>query len=82
MCSRINTLFLELIQSSIIHRAGILPLSVAGVFKEVTTISISAWVFGDQLSELNIVGVVIAVSGASHLANLSYLWCRGHRDFG
>jgi solute carrier family 35 protein C2 len=50
---------------SIIDRAGILPLSVAGVFKEVTTISISAWVFGDQLTNLNIVGVAIAVCGES-----------------
>lgn len=50
---------------SIIDRAGILPLSIAGVFKEVSTISISAWVFGDQLTRLNIVGVVIAVCGTS-----------------
>ncbi|KAK4686664.1 solute carrier family 35, member C2, partial [Tremellales sp. Uapishka_1] len=47
----------------IIQRAGIVPLSIAGIFKEVTTISISAWVFGDQLTELNIIGVVITVCG-------------------
>jgi solute carrier family 35 protein C2 len=48
---------------SIIQRAGIVPLSIAGIFKEVSTISISAWVFGDHLTELNVIGVVIAVSG-------------------
>lgn len=40
-----------------------MPLSIAGIFKEVTTISISAWVFGDQLTQLNIIGVVVTVCG-------------------
>ena len=47
----------------VIHRAGSIPLSIAGIFKEVTTITVSAWVFGDQLTELNVLGVVITVSG-------------------
>jgi hypothetical protein len=61
--------------ASIIQRAGIVPLSIAGIFKEVTTISISAWVFGDQLTELNIIGVVITISGKclSDLAMLHHL---------
>ncbi|KAG8740170.1 Triose-phosphate Transporter [Ceratobasidium sp. 414] len=33
------------------------PMSVAGIFKEVTTISLSAIVFGDALNELNILGI-------------------------
>ena len=52
---------LELISSlllprSIIQRAGIVPLSVAGVFKEVTTISIASWAFGDELTPVNFAG--------------------------
>ncbi|WWC69272.1 uncharacterized protein I206_103210 [Kwoniella pini CBS 10737] len=47
----------------IIQRAGVVPLSIAGIFKEVSTISISAWVFGDQLTGLNIIGVAITVCG-------------------
>lgn len=47
----------------VLQRAGIVPLSVAGIFKEVTTISISAWIFGDKLSPINIVGVVVTVCG-------------------
>ncbi|WVR05461.1 hypothetical protein IAU60_002477 [Kwoniella sp. DSM 27419] len=47
----------------IIQRAGVVPLSIAGIFKEVSTISVSAWVFGDQLTKLNIVGVVITICG-------------------
>ncbi|EIW82634.1 TPT-domain-containing protein [Coniophora puteana RWD-64-598 SS2] len=47
----------------IIQRAGVLPMSIAGIAKEVTTITISAWVFGDELTPLNITGVGITVCG-------------------
>ncbi len=48
---------------SIIQRAGIVPLSIAGIFKEVTTITISAWVFGDELTPLNDLGVAVTIGG-------------------
>ncbi|KAF7315256.1 TPT domain-containing protein [Mycena indigotica] len=48
---------------SIIQRAGVVPMSIAGIAKEVTTISISAAVFGDNLTPLNIMGVGITVCG-------------------
>ena len=38
-------------------------MSIAGIAKEVTTITISAWFFGDELTPLNITGVAITVSG-------------------
>ncbi|KAG8811499.1 Triose-phosphate Transporter [Serendipita sp. 399] len=47
----------------IISRAGVVPMSIAGIFKEVTTIIVSAWIFGDHLTELNIVGVAITIGG-------------------
>ncbi|KAF9453930.1 TPT-domain-containing protein [Macrolepiota fuliginosa MF-IS2] len=47
----------------IIQRTGVVPMSIAGIAKEVTTISISSWFFGDQLTPLNIVGVAITVCG-------------------
>jgi len=40
-------------------------MSIAGIAKEVTTITISAWVFGDELTPLNITGVVITICGTS-----------------
>lgn len=55
--------------NSIIQRSGIVPLSVAGIFKEVTTIAISSWVFGDELTHLNMVGVAVTVIG---IATYSY----------
>ncbi|KAK2467852.1 hypothetical protein APHAL10511_000147 [Amanita phalloides] len=47
----------------IIQRTGVVPMSIAGIAKEVTTISISAWFFGDKLTPLNITGVGITVCG-------------------
>jgi len=49
----------------IIQRAGIVPMSIAGIAKEVTTITIAAWFFGDELTPLNVTGVVITIGGIS-----------------
>lgn len=48
---------------SIIQRTGVVPMSIAGIAKEVSTITISSWFFGDQLTPLNITGVAITVCG-------------------
>ncbi|KAF7982004.1 hypothetical protein HWV62_30851 [Athelia sp. TMB] len=47
----------------IVQRAGVVPMSIAGIAKEVTTITISAWFFGDELTPLNITGVAITTCG-------------------
>lgn len=49
--------------ASIIQRAGVVPMSIAGIAKEVSTIVISSWFFGDQITLLNSVGVAITVCG-------------------
>jgi solute carrier family 35 protein C2 len=41
------------------------PMSIAGICKEVTTISISAWLFNDELTPLNITGVCVTIFGGS-----------------
>ena len=38
-------------------------MSIAGIAKEVSQISVSAWLFGDELTPLNIVGVGVTVCG-------------------
>ncbi|KAI0693011.1 triose-phosphate transporter family-domain-containing protein [Cytidiella melzeri] len=48
---------------TIIQRAGVVPMSIAGIAKEVSTITISAWFFGDELTPLNITGVAITTCG-------------------
>jgi len=47
----------------IIQRTGVVPMSITGIAKEVTTITISAWFFGDELTPLNITGVSITICG-------------------
>ncbi|BEI83876.1 hypothetical protein CcaverHIS002_0404800 [Cutaneotrichosporon cavernicola] len=47
----------------VIQRAGVVPLSVAGIFKEVSTIAFSAWIFGDKLTALNLIGCAITIAG-------------------
>ncbi|KAJ8521166.1 hypothetical protein ONZ45_g2083 [Pleurotus djamor] len=47
----------------ILQRVGIVPMSIAGIAKEVTTITLSTWFFGDELTPLNITGVGITVCG-------------------
>ncbi|KAG6897728.1 hypothetical protein C0992_011938 [Termitomyces sp. T32_za158] len=49
-------------------RAGVVPMSIAGIAKEVTTITISAWFFDDQLTPLNITGVSITICGMDLVA--------------
>ncbi|THG96174.1 hypothetical protein EW026_g5607 [Hermanssonia centrifuga] len=48
---------------SIIQRAGVIPMSIAGIAKEVSTITLAAWFFGDELTPLNITGVAITTCG-------------------
>jgi solute carrier family 35 protein C2 len=57
---------------SIIQRAGIVPLSIAGIFKEVSTISVSAWVFGDELTKLNILGVFVTICGKRSITSCDW----------
>ncbi|EJD02727.1 TPT-domain-containing protein [Fomitiporia mediterranea MF3/22] len=47
----------------IIQRAGVVPMSIAGIAKEVSQISVSAWLFGDELTPLNVAGVAVTVCG-------------------
>lgn len=51
--------------NSIINRAGVVPMSIAGIAKEVCTITLAAWFFGDELTPLNITGVAITACGMS-----------------
>lgn len=45
-------------------------MSIAGIAKEVSTLTISAWFFGDELTPLNITGVAITICGTSSFARV------------
>lgn len=58
---------------SVIQRTGVVPMSIAGIAKEVSTITISAWLFGDELTPLNITGVAITICGTIHNFGMIFL---------
>ncbi|PPQ77189.1 hypothetical protein CVT25_011035 [Psilocybe cyanescens] len=56
----------------ILQRAGVVPMSIAGIAKEVSTILISSWFFGDKLTLINGVGVAITVCGIGLFTHHKY----------
>jgi len=56
----------------IIQRVGAVPMSIAGIAKEVATISVSAFLFGDELTPLNITGVAVTVCGIALFTHHKY----------
>ncbi|KAI0695942.1 triose-phosphate transporter family-domain-containing protein [Cerioporus squamosus] len=63
LCPGIIAFCMVLSEFYIIQRAGVVPMSIAGIAKEVTTIICAAWFFGDELTPLNITGVAITACG-------------------
>ncbi|KAF8482496.1 triose-phosphate transporter family-domain-containing protein [Russula ochroleuca] len=61
-----------LTEYSIIQRVGVVPMSIAGIAKEVATISTSALLFGDELTPLNITGVAVTVCGIGLYTHHNY----------
>ncbi|KAI0645487.1 TPT-domain-containing protein [Trametes meyenii] len=62
-CPGVLAFCMVLSEFYIIQRAGVVPMSIAGIAKEVTTIIFAAWFFGDELTPLNITGVAITACG-------------------
>ncbi|KAI0743880.1 TPT-domain-containing protein [Daedaleopsis nitida] len=63
LCPGVLAFCMVLSEFYIIQRAGVVPMSIAGIAKEVTTIICAAWFFGDELTPLNITGVAITACG-------------------
>lgn len=49
----------------LVSRTSSLTLSVSGIFKEVCTLLLAAWLMGDQLGLMNWLGFVLCLSGIS-----------------
>jgi len=56
----------------IIQRTGVVPMSIAGIFKEVTTILLSTWFFGDTISLINWIGLLITFAGIVIFTHYKY----------
>lgn len=46
---------------ALLQRTSVVTLSIAGIFKEVVTISAAAIVFGDTMTPINIVGLLVTI---------------------
>ncbi|GAB5589146.1 hypothetical protein Unana1_04046 [Umbelopsis nana] len=57
----------------LIKRTSVLTLSVCGIFKEVATITVSAIIFGDKLTVVNILGLCVTLCGIG-----MYNWMKFH----
>lgn len=55
---------------ALLQRSSVVTLSVCGIFKEVLTISAAGIVFGDELSPINVSGLVITIAS---IAAYNYL---------
>ncbi|KAM0790562.1 hypothetical protein ACM66B_004431 [Microbotryomycetes sp. NB124-2] len=56
----------------LIQRTSVVTLSVAGIFKEVGTIFLSMFIFHDQLTPINVSGLVITIFGIAMYNYLKY----------
>lgn len=48
----------------LIQRTSVVTLSVAGIFKEVSTIFLGTVVFHDELTPINVSGLCVTLAGA------------------
>jgi solute carrier family 35, member C2 len=54
------------------------PMSIAGIAKEVATISVSSFFFHDKLTALNFLGVAITICGSFALSLIRFWYSDGH----
>jgi solute carrier family 35 protein C2 len=61
---------------ALLKRTSVVTLSVCGIFKEVLTISVAGAVFGDELSPINVSGLVVTIASIAAYNYLKYLKLR------
>lgn len=64
------TLYVTLLSSLVEANAGVYS-SVAGIFKEVAVILVATVIFHDQLTPINISGLIVTIFGSSPLPRSS-----------
>ena len=63
-------------ESALLKRTSVVTLSVCGIFKEVLTISAAGAVFGDELSPINVSGLIVTIASIAAYNYLKYLKMR------
>jgi solute carrier family 35 protein C2 len=62
---------------ALLQRTSVVTLSIAGIFKEVITISAAGFVFGDKLTPVNISGVFVTIGA---IASYNYIKIKKMRE--
>lgn len=60
----------------LVSRTSSLTLSISGIFKEICTLLLAAWLMGDKMSALNWLGFVVCLSGISLHVGLKAYYSR------
>lgn len=63
--------FMTASEFALLQRTSVVTLSIAGIFKEVVTISVAGLVFGDALTPINISGLVVTIGAIA-----AYNWIK------
>lgn len=58
-----TTFFMILSEYKVVSITSVLSLSISGIIKEILTIILSIIIFGDVLSKLNVIGLIISIAG-------------------
>lgn len=61
---------------ALLKRTSVVTLSVCGIFKEVLTITVAGVVFGDELSPINVSGLIVTIASIAAYNYLKYLKMR------
>lgn len=62
---------------ALLQRSSVVTLSVCGIFKEVLTISAASFTFGDELSPINVSGLVVTIVSIAGYNWLKYSKMKG-----
>lgn len=65
---------------ALLKRTSVVTLSVCGIFKEVLTISAAGIVFGDELSPINVSGLVVTIASIAAYNYLKYTKMRAEAE--
>lgn len=57
---------------ALLQRSSVVTLSVCGIFKEVLTISAASFTFGDELSPINVSGLIVTIASIAGYNWLKY----------
>ncbi|WPH00478.1 Hypothetical protein R9X50_00330700 [Acrodontium crateriforme] len=64
--------FMVAAEFALLKRTSVVTLSVCGIFKEVLTISVAGFTFGDELSPINISGLVVTIASIAAYNYIKY----------